>query len=261
MASSPRGQGQLEPHLPLLTCPVRFCCGTVRAMKITSLRCLPLLLLAACSPCQPKPPATQPDASALSGGTATLTVKNDTKADAVLYVAFGADSEFTPADWPSCTQTSALNCTLALKAKSSHEAPLAGQYANLTMAFNAAPGCGSTKAEANLNNPSWYDTTDISLVDGFNEQVMMTVTDSTGEKKLGPVIGAEGNEDNFGVFPLGCDGCALRIDPPCGQSAGGPGCHGGTQYDPKPVCQYQSGAKGGSSAVVVMLIDAVPAKP
>lgn len=123
------------------------------------------------------------------------------------------------------------------------------------------PGCGSTKAEANVNSPAWYDTTDISLVDGFNEQVMMTVTDSTGEKKLGPVISAEGNEDNFGVFPLGCDGCSLRIDPPCGQSAGGPGCHGGTQYDPKPVCQYQSGAKGGSSAVVVMLIDAVPAKP
>ena len=214
------------------------------------------LLILGCQPTTTTPEPTPPAA----GGSSTLAVHNETKEATTLFVAFGSDSEIKPSGWKGCEATGPLTCTMPLKSGEKHPVALAGKYLNATLSFGAAVACGITKAELNLNNPEWYDTTDISLVDGFSNQMMIKATDASGEKTLGPVISDKGNEKNFGVFPLGCDGCALRIAPPCGQSPGGTGCHGGSQYNPDPVCQYQSGDKGGSTAVVVSLIDAVPAE-
>ncbi len=70
----------------------------------------------------------------------------------------------------------------------------------------------------------------------------VTIVPSTGTT-AGPTTSATGNQNNTGVFPLLCDGCAVSISPP--QPPTFPNCpkpnptqcHGGTQFDPKPPCQ------------------------
>ena len=100
------------------------------------------------------------------------------------------------------------------------------------------------------------------MVDGYSNKVKMTVRQN-GVKDpvvLGPVMGATGNEEVSGVFPLGCDICVQRQKPPCNIPAGplyGDGCKtSGTQYDPLPPCQYQGPTKGGGdSKILLELID------
>jgi hypothetical protein len=142
-----------------------------------------------------------------------------------------------------------------LQPKSSQELPTGGSYLNVTISFNSPATCGNTKAEVNVNNPSWYDVTDVSLVDGFSNFI---VIDANGTKIV--PHGKSGNEKAFGVYPLGCDACALRLNPPCGFPAGTKdGCKGGTQYKPDVPCQYQGPMKGGGGSIKVMLVDPVPA--
>ena len=190
------------------------------------------------------------------GGEATLLVASQRDTDTVVFVAFGADSAIT--SWPVCPPTSRLNCQFPLPRHSSVRLPLAGKYLNATLAVGAPPGCGTTKAELNLNNPKWFDTVDLSLVDGFNDPMGATVVDKGASKTLGPVLRATGNEKAFGVFPYGCDICTARQSPPCGISPGGPGCKAGTQYKPDVPCQYQGVTKGGGAVVTITVLQEQP---
>lgn len=207
-------------------------------------------------------PGPAPAASAPSSSVrpSTVEVANDTATAAEVYVAFGSDSVVLPASIPICAneRATALTCQFELRAHHSTDFPLAGRYFNATVSFNAPVGCGSTKAEINVNNPSWYDTLDVSLVDGFNAPVAITVRDEgDGGREshtLGPVLRATGNERGFGVFPYGCDICVARQEPPCGIVPGGPGCKTGTQSNPDVVCQYKSTQKSGGSTVTVALL-------
>lgn len=183
----------------------------------------------------------------------TASVLNNNGAATIVYVAFGADSSVLPAAWKSfCKAQSALNCSFPLAAGASQALPLAG-YLNATLSFGAPVTCGSTKAELNLNNPQWFDVTDVSLVDGYSNNVLIDVTDASGKHVLGPPKGKVGNSKVFGLFPLGCDICTARQSPPCGMSPGKGDCKGGTQYKPDIVCQYQGATKGGGSTVKVVL--------
>jgi len=186
----------------------------------------------------------------------TLSVANQTDSDATVYLAFGANSVVLPTSqgWSFCAATSNLTCSFKLGAHQSQDLPLAGQYLNVTLAFNAGVGCGSTKAEININNPSWYDILDVSLVDGYSNKITITTGSESGATTIGPPVGQTGNEKVFGVFPYGCDICVERQAPPCGIPTGKTGCKGGTQYKPDVACQYQGPTMGGGSVVQVALV-------
>lgn len=229
------------------------------------------LVLGGCRGCGPSPSVL--DASALDASAALehqLTIANDTDSPTTVYVSFGSDSKVNAASWGVCGVPAdagvLLNCSFPLSAKTSLPMPLRGQYLNATIAFGAPVGCGSTKAELNLNNPSWYDVVDVSLVDGYSNRIRLDVAppalDGGVSSDAGVSIvpnGATGNESVPYVFPLACDICSGRQNPPCGQplDAGAPdagtGCHAGTQYAPVPPCQYQGSVKGGGSVVRVAL--------
>ena len=180
--------------------------------------------------------------------SSTLTVASHQR-DVTVHVAFGSDSVVT--GWPVCKATAPLNCTFPLVKHGAVHLPLNGRYLNATLAFNAAPGCGATKAELNLNNPKWYDIVDVSLVDGFNLGVGAVVVESGKSTTLGPALRETGNAAAFGVFPYGCDICVARQKPPCGIPKGDAGCKTGTQYNPDVPCQFQGLTKGGATAVTV----------
>lgn len=178
-----------------------------------------------------------------------VTVHNSTAVATTVYVAFGADSKVLPPAWALfCTAQGALNCTFPLAAGASQALPAAG-YLNATLSFGAAVGCGSTKAELNLNNPKWFDVADVSLVDGYSNKVAIVANGT----RLGPPLGSSGNEKVYGLFPLGCDICTGREHPPCGMKPGGAGCKAGSQYKPDVPCQYQGPKKGGGGKVEVLL--------
>jgi hypothetical protein len=133
--------------------------------------------------------------------------------------------------------------------------PVAGRYLNMTVSFDAPAGCGATKAEVNVNNPAWFDTYDVSLVDGFSNFVLMVANGT----RIFP-RGKTGNEKALGVFPVGCDACVARLSPPCGIAKGAEGCKKGTQYKPDVPCQIQGPVKGGGGSVEVLLVKPVPAE-
>ena len=201
---------------------------------------LPILLAIASCHCGP-PPTT----------ATTASVHNGTGVAATVYVAFGSDSKITADDWAFCTGSD-LNCNFPLGAGATQDLPGA-DYLNATLAFNEAVGCGVTKAEVNINNPAWYDILDVSLVDGYSNDVQITAT-PTGKSaiQLGPPKGQTGNEKVYGLFPYGCDICVERQNPPCGISKGKSGCKAGTQYDPDVICQWQGPTKGGGGMAVVV---------
>jgi hypothetical protein len=76
---------------------------------------------------------------------------------------------------------------------------------------------------------------------------------------LGPATSGDMSKTS-GVFPLACDICVARSQPPCGFDAGGCtasgscGCKSGTQYNPTVPCQitYQQ-ADAGSQLSVALL--------
>jgi len=186
----------------------------------------------------------------MHGGT-DVSVSNGKTTGTTVYVSFGADSAITAGDWSFCSG-SGLNCNFELAANTTKPLPNPeGQYLNATFSFDDPVGCGVTKAEVNVNNPSWYDILDVSLVDGYSNKVEISAT-PTGESatNLGPPNGQTGNEEIFGVFPYGCDICVERQSPPCGIPTGKVGCKAGTQYDPDPPCQYQGPNKGGGGLSV-----------
>jgi hypothetical protein len=188
--------------------------------------------------------------------SSTLSIVNDTDAPAVVFVAFGADSVVLPGAW--CTG-SGLNCQFALAARARRDVSLGGQYLNATISFDKPVTCGTTKAELNLNNPAWYDTVDVSLVDGWNKFVAVNLVSAVGRQDIGPV-GPTRNEKAFGVFPDGCDVCVARQNPPCGVKPGTTGCKSGTQYNPDVPCQWQGPTLGGGTGVTVRLLAGIPLK-
>lgn len=237
-------------------------------MKTTPLhlRLLPLALIAAmgmtpscrCKPSPSHAPATGGDgAVAKDAVTGTvLLVTNRTKAEATVYVTFGANSAVQVSTWSSfCTKASPLTCTFQLAVGKTHLLPADGAYLNATITFDDPATCGVTKAEVDLNNTSWYDTADISLVDGFSKFVLIEANGT----RLGPTHGKDQNETVFGVFPFGCDICVARENPPCGIPRGTNGCKGGTQYKPDVPCQYQGPTKGGGGKVEIVLLQPEPA--
>ena len=188
-------------------------------------------------------------------GTA-VTIENQTDELTTVHVAFGADSKVTSADWSFC-QGSGLNCSFTVDKQSNQPLPNAtNAYLNATFAFDHPVECGVTKAEIDVNNPKWYDTLDVSLVDGYSNKVQITATPSGAKSVLlGPPVGEQGNETVLGVFPYGCDICVERQNPPCGISKGTTGCKKGTQYDPDVPCQWQGPTKGGGGTVTVSLVN------
>jgi len=206
---------------------------------------LAVLALGCCTPTPTPPP---------SSGTSVV-VSNRQKATTVVYVAFGSDSKVGVKDWAFC-KGSGLTCSFQLATSTSQPLPTGGRYLNATFSFGGPVTCGVTKAELNVNNPAWYDTFDVSLVDGFSNKVGMVYTppaDAGGPVTIGPPVGATGNEKVLGVFPVGCDICVARQNPPCSIPKGTDGCKAGTQNNPTPPCQVQGAVKGGGGALDVVL--------
>lgn len=198
---------------------------------------------------------------AICGG-AGASIVNKSSSPAFVYVAFGADSGVT--GWDFCHIEGRLQCKFPLAPGEHQVLPTSGKYLNATISFGGpvvtpasggippSAGCGKTKVELNLNNPKWFDTIDISLVDGFDRKVSITAKDSVGTHELA-VKGPAGNEKAFGVYPLGCDICTARQNPPCGMSPGSDGCKLGTQYKPDVPCQYQGTKMGGGTTATITL--------
>lgn len=190
-----------------------------------------------------------------SAGGTELSVHNSTSSMSTVFVSFGSDSVITADDWGFC-EGDRLSCSFPLGPKAHRNLPLGGSYGNLTIAFDGPVGCGSTKAEFNLNNPSWYDQADVSLVDGYSNNIKIDLGSPGGTvTSLGPIQGAGGNEGLFGVFPYGCDVCVARENPPCGISKGTDGCKAGDQYDPDPPCQWQGSKKGGGDMAITLILE------
>jgi hypothetical protein len=184
-----------------------------------------------------------------------VSVQNGRTVGTTVYVSFGSDSKVTAADWPFCTG-SGLSCSFPLPAGETKALPNAAHaYLNATFSFDAEVGCGVTKAEVNVNNPAWYDTLDVSLVDGYSDDVQITAVPTGGASAvLGPPLGKSGNEAVYGLFPFGCDVCVARQNPPCGIAKGTAGCKAGTQYDPAVPCQWQGPTKGGGGSATIALL-------
>ncbi len=189
--------------------------------------------------------------------TTSVSIENRRAVDTTVFVAFGADSVVNGDTWDFCSGDE-LSCSFPLAGNTTKPLPTPnGAYLNATFSFGQPVGCNTTKAEFNINNPKWYDVLDVSLVDGYNDPIQISVT-PTGDAKatqIGPPVGKEGNENVFGVFPYGCDICVERQNPPCGISKGKSGCKEGTQYDPKVPCQWQGPKKGGGGQITVSLLD------
>ena len=189
-----------------------------------------------------------------NSSSTSLSISNGQTGAVDVYVSFGSDSKITADSWSFCSG-SGLNCNFNLAGSTTKPMPNPnGEYINATFAFGAEVGCGVTKAEININNPAWYDTVDVSLVDGYSNDIEMIYTPLGGKAvTLGPPNGATGNEKVYGLFPYGCDICVERQNPPCGISKGKTGCKKGTQYDPDVPCQVQGATKGGGGSVEIKL--------
>lgn len=214
-------------------------------MRYCAMRFKALAILLLCS-CPIAPPTKKLDV------TDRVSVHNARGSAATVNVAFGADSAITADDWSFCNG-SGLVCSFSLGGGKTQALATGGKYLNATIAFNKPVGCGATKAELNINNPSWADTLDVSLVDGYNSKVSIDTEDSGKAVVLGPPLGQFGNEKVYGLFPYGCDICVERQAPPCGIPKGKTGCKAGTQYDPDVICQYQAPVVPTKPPIVVTL--------
>ena len=246
---------------------VALACAPSSAPATTPAPCPPTSILV---PYPPLPPPALPAAATAplavssvtsapdAGSTAsTVDLANGTTKPLRAFLAFGADSVVTPASIPACDVDAGLTCILNVPGSGDVSLPLGGRYLNATVSFGGPVTCGTTKAELNVNNPRWYDTLDVSLVDGYSTPLEILTDDAAGHHVLGPVTSASGNEKAFGVFPDGCDVCVARLDPPCGIRKGKTGCKAGPDpYHPAVPCQYQApgpaggGMSGGSKVTV-----------
>ncbi len=229
-----------------------------------------LFMTASCRTCRGHAEPTEAEASDAgdAGAGTTLEIENKSGASVQVYVAFGSRSIISPMapDWEFCKQGDAAPvCSFLLGPDVTRVLPLAGMYFNATISFGGPVACGTTKAEFDLNSLTWYDTMDLSLVDGFNAGLGIEVRGpagfgaaspegGAGLVTLGPVLHERGNERAFGVFPLACDVCVERRGPPCGYKRGpSPECKKGKQDDPDVICQYQGTAMNGADTAVKLV--------
>ena len=179
-----------------------------------------------------------------------LQVRNATEGQTEAFFTFGADSIVRPSDWVLCMTRTQDTCGFPVAADTSVTLPTKEKYLNATVTFGGLAACGSTKAEL-IGNPTWYSVMDISLVDGYDSQISIEVTDSSGTHVLAP-NGRDNNEQSLGVYPYGCDICVARQNPPCDLAPGTDGCKSGTQYAPTVPCQYQGPDRGGGGKIVIV---------
>lgn len=190
----------------------------------------------------------------VEAATSTFSIKNDTEASTIVYLSFGADSALKADDIKLCkTKSGSLNCNFTLVSSSTISQRIS-KYLNVTVSFGSQ-GCGATKAELNMNNPKWYDTYDVSLVDGYSNKVSITIDKGGTKTLLGPPLGKDGNEKVYGLFPYGCDICVSRQKPPCGISPGSSGCKTGNQYKPDVICQLQGPKMGGGGVTATVALN------
>lgn len=221
----------------------------------------------------PGGPTPPPTATPLAGAGTQVSVVNQTGATTTVYVNFGADSAITQSTWASFCSGAGLSCQFPLLGNASQALPNpTGAYLNATFSFAMPLSCNVTKAEVNVNNPSWYDILDVSLVDGYSNDVAIIATPSSGSPiQLGPPNGQTGNETVYGLYPYGCDVCVARCAPPCDIATSSPllgctasctecqgngvdGCKAGTQSDPAVPCQYQGPQIGGGGQSVQVVL-------
>lgn len=216
-------------------------------MKLPNMAFLATCMLLGCPKPSPAPAPAPDDVDAAPGDPVVV---NATDAGVTVNVAFAGVSTVRPSGWSFCTSdaSASSSCTFPLSAGAHQALVTGGSYLNATLAFDGQVTCGTTQVELNVNDPSWYDIVDISLVNGYSNRVSVAANGTV----LGPVTSGSDNEQNFGVYPLGCDLCTARSDAtPCGMSPGTDGCKAGSQYKPDVPCQYQGPTMGGGSRVVV----------
>ncbi len=213
------------------------------------------------------------------GGSGTqVTICNQSSNSATVYISFYPTSVIGVADWQSFCSGSGLNCQFTLASGASQALPNAnGKWLNFNVGFNntGCAGNGTTLGEVNVNNPTFYDILDVSLVNGYNSNIKIVATPNSGSAvTLGPPNGMTGNETVYGVYPFACDVCVARCNPPCGYSKSNPlncgdvgtcsncqgngtdGCHTGSQNQPDIACQYQgTQLGGGGEGVQVILVN------
>jgi hypothetical protein len=204
------------------------------------------------------PTATPSPTPGQAKGT-QIKITNQTSSPVTVFVKLYAGPQ-----WSFC-ETDGSYCRFTIAAGQTQPLPNdSGENLNFSASFNTEVyACtladGNTIFEANVNTDpqGTHDTTDISLVNGYNASVKTVVTSGGASTTLGPVSSKTGNQQAFGVFPFGCEVCVARCQPgcpfippdnpiPCATPAacnlcthGNNECKAGTQYNPDPKCQYQ----------------------
>jgi len=106
--------------------------------------------------------------------------------------------------------------------------------------------CPTSLAEFTLNGTiggESQDTMDVSLVNGINYNI--TIAQNGGKTLIDTSTKTYPDYQGLlGVYPLGCDECALSSNPPtwtgCPSTKYNQYCQGGTQYNPKTNCQLST---------------------
>lgn len=102
--------------------------------------------------------------------------------------------------------------------------------------------CPTSLAEFNLYSQiggQAQDTIDVSLLNGINTRVAISTTSDHSLINMKTAVAPFNNI--LGIYPPGCDGCAVSINPPtwpgCPGKQPSSNCQAGTQYNPSPGCQ------------------------
>ena len=188
-------------------------------------------------------------------GNQTITIYNMTQNTITLYMVFqtGSGGYTLPDSFPGWTLTSnPLMITTSMAPSSPTQNPppnpiplvvnfpCTTQYMPINITADGLPqtGCSVTQFELNLcagGGPTYQDTIDISLVNGFNYPG--EIKPDSGNPIM--VCCPTPNSTNPGVFPYGCDICTAQSPnggSPCPTT--NPDCKSGTQYNPDVPCQY-----------------------
>ena len=132
----------------------------------------------------------------------------------------------------------------------------------VTNPCGTTPGTGPSLAEIAIGadncsktpgcSAAVCDCVDISLVQGYKlPNISMILSD--GPTTLGPTAGATGNQNVFGVYPVGCTNCLNREGCPCNIDCSDTSqCHqGGQPSDPDIPCQA-SQPTGGTITIKIL---------
>lgn len=179
-------------------------------------------------------------------GSQTITIYNQTGHAITLWMVFqpGSGGYSLPGSFPGWSMDPGGNpylitTSLAAAGNLVVNFPCTTQYMPINITADAYPqtGCSVTQFELNLcagGGPTYTDTYDISLVNGFNYPGEIKPDSGTPIMVCCP----QPNKTNPGVFPWGCDICTAQSP-----SGGSPcpttynDCKAGTQYNPDPPCQ------------------------